>query len=118
MAKELPKREEIQEERTWRLEDIFESDEAWNKEYDAVKELAPKITEYQGKLHESADTLYNLLKLQDEVASRFGKLFTYAHMRYDQDTTNSYYQEMNTRGITSTSWRSNGESSSNIRYVE
>lgn len=97
LAKELPKREEIPEERTWRLEDIFESDEAWNKEYEAVKERIPQISEYQGKLHESAETLYNLLTLQDEVASRFGKLFTYAHMRYDQDTTNSHYQEMNTR---------------------
>jgi len=97
LAKELPKREDIAEERTWRLEDIFESDEAWNKEYDSVKELIPQISEYQGKLHESADTLYNLLTLQDEVAKRFGKLFTYAHMRYDQDTTNSHYQEMNTR---------------------
>ncbi|MYL32221.1 oligoendopeptidase F [Pontibacillus yanchengensis] len=97
MAKELPKREEIPEERTWRLEDIFSSDEEWNQEFEAIKQLIPTITEYQGKLHESADTLYNLLKLQDEVANRVGKLFTYAHMRNDQDTTNSHYQEMNTR---------------------
>src|SRR5699024_12676570 len=26
---------------------------------------------------------------------RLGKLYTYAHMRYDQDTTNSAYQAMN-----------------------
>ncbi|KGP74348.1 oligoendopeptidase F [Pontibacillus yanchengensis] len=97
MAKELPKRDEIPEERTWRLEDIFSNDEEWNEEFEAVKQLTPSITEYQGKLHESADTLYNLLTLQDEVANRVGKLFTYAHMRYDQDTTNSHYQEMNTR---------------------
>ncbi|WP_255688589.1 oligoendopeptidase F [Pontibacillus sp. HN14] len=97
MAKELPKRDEIPEERTWRLEDIFSTDEAWNEEFEAVKQLTPKIKEYKGKLHESADTLYDLLKLQDEVANRVGKLFTYAHMRYDQDTTNSHYQDMNTR---------------------
>ncbi|MCD5324677.1 oligoendopeptidase F [Pontibacillus sp. HN14] len=97
LAKELPKRDEIPEERTWRLEDIFSTDEAWNEEFEAVKQLTPKIKEYKGKLHESADTLYDLLKLQDEVANRVGKLFTYAHMRYDQDTTNSHYQDMNTR---------------------
>nr|WP_036784883.1 oligoendopeptidase F [Pontibacillus chungwhensis] len=97
LAKELPKRDEIPEERTWKLEDIFSTDEAWNEEFEAVKQLTPQIKEYKGKLHESADTLYNLLKLQDEVANRVGKLFTYAHMRYDQDTTNSHYQDMNTR---------------------
>src|SRR5690606_10259395 len=32
---------------------------------------------------------------QDEVSNRFSKLYTYAHMRYDQDTTNSFYQAMN-----------------------
>nr|WP_188654777.1 oligoendopeptidase F [Pontibacillus salipaludis] len=97
LAKELPKRDEIPEERTWKLEDIFSTDEVWNEEFEAVKQLTPQIKEYKGKLHESADTLYNLLKLQDEVANRVGKLFTYAHMRYDQDTTNSHYQDMNTR---------------------
>lgn len=97
MAKELPKRDQIPEEKTWKLEDIFKTDDDWNKEFEEVKGLIPQITEYQGKLHESADTLYNLLTLQDEIANRVGKLFTYAHMRYDQDTTNSHYQELNTR---------------------
>ncbi|MFC0524764.1 oligoendopeptidase F [Pontibacillus salicampi] len=97
MAKELPKRDDIPVEKTWRLEDIFENDEVWNKELQAIKEKIPEITAFQGKINESAETLYQLLKLQDEVANRAGKLFTYAHMRYDQDTTNSYYQDMNTR---------------------
>src|SRR5699024_3358184 len=32
---------------------------------------------------------------QDKISERLGKLYTYAHMRYDQDTTNSAYQAMN-----------------------
>lgn len=49
------------------------------------------------RLRESADSLYNVLNLQDELSERLGKLFTYAHMRYDQDTTNSFYQALNAK---------------------
>src|SRR5699024_9163305 len=57
----------------------------------------PKIKKFQGKLNEGADTLFNLLKNQDELSERIGKLYSYAHMRNDQDTTNSFYQAMNMR---------------------
>nr|WP_304952158.1 oligoendopeptidase F [Virgibacillus sp. MSP4-1] len=99
-TKELPKREDIPEERTWKLEDIFESDEAWEKEFKEIQNLYPKMTEFQGRITDSADQLLEMLKLQDEISNRLGKLFTYAHMRYDQDTTNSFYQELNTRAET------------------
>src|SRR5699024_7457336 len=49
------------------------------------------------KLGDSAETLLNMLKMQDELGEKLGKLFTYAHMRNDQDTTNSFYQEWNTK---------------------
>src|SRR5699024_1419496 len=50
---------------------------------------------FQGKLGESADTLYELFQFQDKISQRLGKLYTYAHMRYDQDTTNDFYQALN-----------------------
>lgn len=94
-AKELPKRSEIPVESTWKLEDIFETDELWQEEFKKLQEDIPKVENYQGKLAESADNLYDLLQLQDEISERLGKLYAYAHMRYDQDTTNSFYQGLN-----------------------
>lgn len=93
----LPSRNEVPDELTWRLEDIFPSDDDWNKEYEAVKEKLSGAASYQGKLGESAEQLYHALKFQDEVTERFGKLYTYAHMRYDQDTTNAFYQGMDSK---------------------
>jgi oligoendopeptidase F len=95
--KSLPLRSEIPVEETWRLEDIFPTDEAWEQEFQEVKKMIPKLAEYQGRLGESADTLYEALQYQDEVSMRLGKLYTYAHMRYDQDTTNAFYQGLNDR---------------------
>jgi len=96
-AKTLPLRSEVPVEDTWRLEDIFESDELWEKEYAAIKALIPKAKEYQGRVGESADQLYETLQFEDHILERLGKLYTYAHMRYDQDTTNSFYQGLNDR---------------------
>lgn len=94
-VKKLPNRSEIKVEDTWRLEDIFETDEAWEKEFQAVKALVPEMEQYRGKLGESADMLFKALQQQDELTMRVSKLYTYAHMRYDQDTTNSFYQGLN-----------------------
>ncbi|MBM7601621.1 oligoendopeptidase F [Virgibacillus halotolerans] len=96
-TKALPKRSEVPEEYTWDLEAIFATDELWEEELKALKAAFPKVEAYQGKLADSSQTLYELFKLQDELAERLGKLFTYAHMRYDQDTTNDFYQGMNAR---------------------
>ena len=96
-VKTLANRNEIAAEDTWRLEDIFESDVTWEKEFQEIKELIPNIDKFQGKLGESAEVLYEALAYQDAISMRLGKLYTYAHMRYDQDTTNSFYQGLNDR---------------------
>lgn len=93
----LKKREEVPVEKTWNLEDIFATDDDWEKEFQAIKEEYPKITSYKGRLGESAETLYEAFQTQENISMRLGKLCTYAHMRYDQDTTNSFYQELNDR---------------------
>ncbi|NNV07656.1 oligoendopeptidase F [Geobacillus sp. C56-T2] len=95
--KSLPSRSEIPIEETWRLEDIFPADEAWEQEFRQVKAMIPKLGEYKGRLGESPELLYEALQYQDEVSMRLGKLYTYAHMRYDQDTTNSFYQGLDAR---------------------
>lgn len=96
-VKKLPTRSEVKLEDTWKLEDIFATDQAWEKEFQAVKELIPSVSKFKDQLGESAETLYEALVAQDHLLERIGKLYTYAHMRYDQDTTNSYYQGLDDR---------------------
>ncbi|MBO0993672.1 oligoendopeptidase F [Bacillus sp. SD088] len=95
--KSLPQRSEITEEMTWRLEDIFPTDEAWEKEYEEIKTLVKQAGQYKETIAESAAKLNQVLQFQGQVFERLGKLFTYAHMRYDQDTGNSHYQGLNSR---------------------
>lgn len=96
-VQQLPKREEVPFERTWRLEDIFPVDEHWHQELEEVRNILPVFNDYKGKLGESAQNVLEILALQNHVSERIGKLYTYAHMRYDQDTTNSLYQAINSK---------------------
>ncbi len=96
-AKTLPKRSEIPVEETWNLEAIFASEQDWEEEFQNVKALLPEMTAYKGKLTDSAKTLYEALTLQDELSQRLSKLYTYANMRSDEDTTNSKNQGLKDR---------------------
>lgn len=99
-TKTLPKRNEIDSGDRWNLEAIFFSDEDWEKSFQEVKNDLTKVEQYKGRLGDSAETLYKALKLEDEISIKLSQLYTYAHMRSDEDTTNSFYQGLNDRAAT------------------
>ncbi|WP_010286755.1 oligoendopeptidase F [Kurthia massiliensis] len=99
-TKKIPTREEVPVEKTWRLEDIFATDEAWDAEYEAVEALSTTASEYEGTLKDGADAMLKALQYRDELYERLSRLYAYSHMRYDQDTTNSVYQAMDSRAKT------------------
>ena len=90
----IPKRSEVPEEMTWNLKDMFESDQAWMAEYEAMKEFPAKIAAFQGTLARSAQDLLAWFRLQDEIELRLGVLMGYASCKGDEDTGNSFYQDM------------------------
>ena len=87
-------RDQVPEEFTWNLKDMYESDEAWRREYEALKELPGRIAQFKGRLGESAETLLAFLRLQDELELRLGMLHGYASCKGDQDTANAVYQDL------------------------
>lgn len=88
----IPKRNEIPEKFKWSLEDIYPSDEAWEKDFEKLKLMPEKISAYKGRLAESADTLYDFMQVSEELALLCDSLGNYAQRRSDEDTANSKYQ--------------------------
>ncbi|MGE7982864.1 oligoendopeptidase F [Solibacillus sp. NPDC093137] len=97
MAKQILTREEVPEQLTWDLTTIFESDEAWEAELKEVEQLSKKASDYKGKVADSAESLYNTLQFSDALYERLSKLYVYSHLKHDQDTTNSKYQDLDGR---------------------
>ncbi len=99
MQNKLPKRDEVALELTWRLEDIYDDESKWEEELKKAGEVADKIASFEGKLSESAKTLLEVCKLNEDLALLLDRVYGYAHMREDQDTANSKYQAFQQRGM-------------------
>ena len=99
MQDRLPKREEVALELTWRLEDIYDDEAKWEEELNRATEVADKMAALSGKLSESGEKLLELLRLDEELELILDRVYGYAHMREDQDTGNSRYQELQQRGM-------------------
>ncbi|HIS46499.1 MAG TPA: oligoendopeptidase F [Candidatus Scybalocola faecigallinarum] len=98
-ASKILERNQVDPKDTWAIEDIFPSDEAWEE---AVKKLAAQtdeIVKYQGKLGESAASLYGYCTLETQINENIDNIYGYAQRRYDVDTTNSTYQAMSSRAM-------------------
>jgi len=86
-------RDKIAKKDKWKLEDIFKTDKLWEDEFKRVMESIPMLADYKGRLGESAGTLLECLEKMNRLEEAIGKLYAYAHMRNDQDKTNSRHQE-------------------------
>ena len=79
------KRNEVNERYKWKIEDIFVSDEEWEKSFaDLEKRL--DFSKYAGKLGDR-ETLLKFFRQNDEFCIAFEKLILYAQMKHDEDTS-------------------------------
>ena len=85
------KREEVPEEFTWNVKDIFETDEDWEQALANARNFLPEITALAGKLGESAETLLSYFRLSDRISLDLEKIYHYASLKSDQDTGNAKY---------------------------
>lgn len=75
----------------WNVEKLFESSETWEKEFlffmseKKGEVIFPEIAEFVGKIKEGEKTLLALLNLYFEKERTLSKLYTYAHLRHDED---------------------------------
>ena len=94
MSKKIPERSEIAVENTWRLEDLYGSDELWQADLVKFQQQIDALTGFAGKISQSAADLLAYMKLRDEISILADRLGNYAMRRGDQDTRNSHYQGM------------------------
>lgn len=97
MSVSLPKREQVKPEDTWRLEDIFETDQAFEEAFKTTKASVSDFAEFEGKLTSSGSVLLSFLTQQDKILESVGKLYVYSHMRLHQDGGNAFYQNLASR---------------------
>lgn len=88
----LKKREEVNLNETWDLTTIYQNDEAWELEFETLSKDINEISKYNSNMLESIENVKNTLKLNNSLSNRLSKLYTYAHLKSDENTANSKYQ--------------------------
>ena len=90
----IRKRSEIPVEDTWKLEDLYITDEAWEQELATLSEDEKVLTSFAGKLGQSADALYAYMEKTEAVNAKAELLGNYCMRKADQDTREAAYQAM------------------------
>ncbi|WP_278926396.1 oligoendopeptidase F [Staphylococcus auricularis] len=99
MSQQLSREEQERKypEYTWDLTTIFEDDDAWEVAFKEVEDQLGVEEQFKGHLGEDADTLYQALSTEDEIGTKLEKVYVYAHLKQDQDTSNDKYTGFESR---------------------
>jgi len=87
-------RNEIDNNYKWDLTKIYINDEEWEKDYLELKESIKEISKFKGIITESAENLLDYLNTYHNLDRKLEKLYMYAHLNHDADTTDTKFQEM------------------------
>lgn len=72
---------------TWDLEALYPDTDTWEKDFAELEKLAEKFYSFKGRLAESPAVLKAAIEAGDELERAAEKLYTYAHLRSDEDTS-------------------------------
>lgn len=92
--KTLKQRDQIAKEYKWNIEAMYPDESQWEKDIEECVKAAEAFTCFQGRLTESADTLYEALAEKDRIWEKLEHAFVYAAMKKDEDNRVTKYQSM------------------------
>ena len=83
--------EELNEKDTWDLTTIFANNEEFEKAFlSTMKNIEiENIKKYENIMINSSDELYQTTKTIYEVGEKIDRIYTYANLKYSEDTSNN-----------------------------
>jgi oligoendopeptidase F len=97
--KKILERKDIPAADRWNLEPLFSSDEDWEMLFRAAESDLKRYEAYKGRLAESAAVLAEAIAAHLDVMRRIETLYTYAHLKSDEDKSNQLYLGMHQRAL-------------------
>ena len=90
-------RKDVENKYKWKVEDIFPSDEAWEKSFSEAEKMID-FSEFEGKLGDR-QIMVRFTQKDQETSKKLERLHLYAHMRHDEDTRIAKYTAMQSRAM-------------------
>lgn len=79
-------RDQIEKKFKWDVEGVFASPEEWEVEFSQIDSLVQPVLELKGKLTD-ATAVAEVFAAEDTLGATIEKLYLYAHMKEDEDTS-------------------------------
>lgn len=87
------KRTDIKKEDKWNIEYLFKNDDLWEKELESLQKDVLNIVQFKGRLEESPIIIKEMIEKMITLDRRIDNLYTYAHMRHDEDTRKEKFKK-------------------------
>ena len=91
---QIRERDQIENQYTWQLEDIYHSDQQWQEAKETLAGRLDEVEQYKGKLAAAPKQLLSCLELNNDIDKELTRLYCYASMHSDLDKRVSLYQGM------------------------
>ncbi|MBV0929725.1 oligoendopeptidase F family protein [Lentilactobacillus sp. IMAU92037] len=96
-TQKLPLRKDVPEKLTWDLTTVYKTDADFEKVFSAVQDQLPVIAQLAGSLENGADALLKATSFYLDLNRKLEKVYVYAQLKNDQDTSETKYQAMFSR---------------------
>ncbi|EOH98954.1 oligoendopeptidase F [Enterococcus moraviensis ATCC BAA-383] len=96
-AKQLPERSSLPIEMTWDLTKIFVDDSAFDEAYQALTDELKTVQHFKGTLEKGNEAFLDSIEMLLSIYRKIEVIYVYAHLKNDQDTTNTTYQALYAR---------------------
>ncbi|MGD9057914.1 MAG: oligoendopeptidase F [Desulfobacterales bacterium] len=95
----IPERKDIPDDHKWDLIPLFASDEEWEEWLAELESQIDSYADYKGRLKDSVEVLKAALDFHLSLHRRLERLYTYAHLKSDEDKSNQFYLGLNQRAV-------------------
>ncbi len=85
-------RKEIDDNFKWSIEDMFASDKMWQQSYDKCCEDIENFRAFAENIN--IKNLYECLSEKDKISVNIERVYVYANLKANEDSTNTFYQEL------------------------
>ncbi len=89
---EILTRDKVREQNTWDLDGLYASSQAWEAELSSLGSQLQDYAAFKGTLGESVASLKACLEFDMNFSRILDKVYTFAHLRSDEDKTDSLQQ--------------------------
>jgi oligoendopeptidase F len=98
-SKKIAERKGIPDDHKWDLTALFISDQDWEKLFDEIESQIDAYTDYKGRLKDSINIFKEALDFHLSLTRRIERIYTYAHLKSDEDKSNQFYLGFHQRAM-------------------